>query len=187
MSGLNQFIIYDSSNYKIEQYKTFNDFKSHFLLENNNPFLFLDPAGNEFDQDTINQIKVDENQRIKYILYYYNNNGTNYFQENNADQVIINQLAIDEILTSYLRSKKTNLEKSKEVCDDIVKRYEDYKEDKDRIDSFVDNYGKIYEKDKECNKYIYMIKNSPKEIEILAPKFQDIIEKDINVMLTEVP
>ena len=186
MSGLNQFIIYDTSNYKIEQYKTFNDFKGHFLLENNNPFLFLDPAGNEFDQDTINQIKVDENQRIKYILYYYNNNGTNYFQENNADQVIINQLAIDEILTSYLRSKKTNLEKSKEVCDDIVKRYEDYKEDKDRIDSFVDNYGKIYEKDKECSKYIYMIKNSPKEIEILAPKFQDIIEKDINVMFTEV-
>ena len=31
-----------------------------------------------------------------------------------------------------------------------------------------------------------MIKNSPKEIEILAPKFQDIIEKDINVMFTEV-
>ena len=85
MSGLNQFIIYDSSNYKIEQYKTFNDFKGRFLLENNNPFLFLDPAGNEFDQDTINQIKVDENQRIKCILYYYENNGTNYFQENNAD------------------------------------------------------------------------------------------------------
>ena len=187
MSNLNYYIIYDSSNYKAEKFKNASEFKSHFLNENNKSILFLNSQGNEYNQDTINQIKFDEsNKRIKYIVYYYNNNECYSFQENTADGILLNQIEIDKILSEYLETKKSNLDKSKEVCYEILKRYEDFQEDKDRINDFVENYDNSFENDKECKKYIDMIKNSPKEIDILSPKYKEIIENEVSAMFFEV-
>jgi len=185
MSSLNYYTIYNPSNYKSESFKDFTKFKS-FLLKNNSPFILLDTQGNEFNKDSINQIPQNQDNKKKYIIYYFKNDEGCSFFENTANDILLNQIEIDKILTEYIESKNNYLIKTKEVCDEILNRYEDFKEDKERINEFVDNYGSIFEKDNECKKYIDMIKNSPKEIEDLSPKFKEIIESEINTMLNEV-
>ena len=188
MSNLNYFFIYDSLNYICEKFKDLNDFKMKFIEDNNRQFLLFDTLGKEYNQDTINFISVDENNpRAKYVIYYYNNNNQNYvFDERTAGDILLNQIEIDNILSKYLESKKSYLIQSKEVCDEILKRSEEFNEDKDRINEFVDKYGKIFEKDKECKKYLDMINNSAKEIDNLSPKFKETMESDISMMYNEV-
>ena len=185
MSSLNYYRIYNPSNYKSESFKDFTKFKS-FLLKNNNRFILLDTQGNEYNRESINQIAQNQNSKKNYIIYYFKNDEGCSFFENTANDILLNQIEIDKILSEYVESKNTYLIKTKEVCDEILKRYEDFKENKERINDFVDNYGSIFEKDNDCKKYIDMIKNSPKEIEDLSPKFKEIIESEINAMLNEV-
>jgi hypothetical protein len=130
--------------------------------------------------------KIENNPRAKYVIYYYNNNQNYVFDERTAGDILLNQIEIDNILSKYLESKKSYLIQSKEVCDEILKRSEEFNEDKDRINEFVDKYGKIFEKDKECKKYLDMINNSAKEIDNLSPKFKEIMESDISMMYNEV-
>ena len=187
MSNLNYFFIYDSLNYMCEKFKDLNDFKMKFIEDNNKQFLLFDTLGKEYNQDTINFISVDENNpRAKYVIYYYNNNQNYVFDERTAGDILLNQIEIDNILSKYLESKKSYLIQSKEVCDEILKRSEEFNEDKDRINEFVDKYGKIFEKDKECKKYLDMINNSAKEIDNLSPKFKETMESDISMMYNEV-
>ena len=187
MSNLNYFFIYDSLNYICEKFKDLNDFKRKFIEDNNKQFLLFDTLGKEYNQDTINFISVDENNpRAKYVIYYYNNNQNYVFDERSAGDILLNQIEIDNILSKYLESKKSYLIQSKEVCDEILKRSEEFNEDKDRINEFVDKYGKIFEKDKECKKYLDMINNSAKEIDNLSPKFKETMESDISMMYNEV-
>ena len=187
MSNLNYFFIYDSLNYICEKFKDLNDFKRKFIEDNNKQFLLFDTLGKEYNQDTINFISVDENNpRAKYVIYYYNNNQNYVFDERTAGDILLNQIEIDNILSKYLESKKSYLIQSKEVCDEILKRSEEFNEDKDRINEFVDKYGKIFEKDKECKKYLDMINNSAKEIDNLSPKFKETMESDISMMYNEV-
>ena len=187
MSNLNYFFIYDSLNYMCEKFKDLNDFKMKFIEDNNRQFLLFDTLGKEYNQDTINFISADENNpRAKYVIYYYNNNQNYVFDERSAGDILLNQIEIDNILSKYLESKKSYLIQSKEVCDEILKRSEEFNEDKDRINEFVDKYGKIFEKDKECKKYLDMINNSAKEIDNLSPKFKEIMESDISMMYNEV-
>ena len=187
MSNLNYFFIYDSLNYICEKFKDLNDFKMKFIEDKNRQFLLFDTLGKEYNQDTINFISVDENNpRAKYVIYYYNNNQNYVFDERTAGDILLNQIEIDNILSKYLESKKSYLIQSKEVCDEILKRSEEFNEDKDRINEFVDKYGKIFEKDKECKKYLDMINNSAKEIDNLSPKFKEIMESDISMMYNEV-
>ena len=187
MSNLNYFFIYDSLNYICEKFKDLNDFKMKFIEDNNKQFLLFDTLGKEYNQDTINFISADENNpRAKYVIYYYNNNQNYVFDERSAGDILLNQIEIDNILSKYLESKKSYLIQSKEVCDEILKRSEEFNEDKDRINEFVDKYGKIFEKDKECKKYLDMINNSAKEIDNLSPKFKETMESDISMMYNEV-
>ena len=187
MSNLNYFFIYDSLNYMCEKFKDLNDFKMKFIEDNNRQFLLFDTLGKEYNQDTINFISADENNpRAKYVIYYYNNNQNYVFDERTAGDILLNQIEIDNILSKYLESKKSYLIQSKEVCDEILKRSEEFNEDKDRINEFVDKYGKIFEKDKECKKYLDMINNSAKEIDNLSPKFKETMESDISMMYNEV-
>ena len=185
MSSLNYYTIYNPLNYKSESFKDFTKFKS-FLSKNSNPFILLDTQGNEYNRDSINQIPENQNNKKNYIIYYFKKDEGCSFFESTANDILLNQIEIDKILTEYVESKNNYLIKTKEVCDEILKRYEDFKEDKERINEFVDNYGSIFERDNECKKYIDMIKNSPKEIEDLSPKFKEIIESEINTMLNEV-
>ena len=187
MSSLNIFELYDTSNYKSEKFRDITEFKKHFNEKSNESFIFLNSLGKEYNEDTINQINLEENsQKIKYLIYYYNNN-TNYsFEEKTANDLIYNQIKIDEILSEYLNSKRTYLINSKKVSDEILERAEAFKEDKENINDFLDKYENIFEKDKECNKYIKMIKSSPKEIDSLLPKFKEIMESEINEMYNEV-
>ena len=187
MSNLNYFFIYDSLNYICQKFKDLNDFKMKFIEDNNKQFLLFDTLGKEYNQDTINFISADENNpRAKYVIYYYNNNQNYVFDERSAGDILLNQIEIDNILSKYLESKKSYLIQSKEVCDEILKRSEEFNEDKDRINEFVDKYGKIFEKDKECKKYLDMINNSAKEIDNLSPKFKETMESDISMMYNEV-
>ena len=187
MSNLNYFFIYDSLNYICEKFKDLNDFKMKFIEDKNRQFLLFDTLGKEYNQDTINFISADENNpRAKYVIYYYNNNQNYVFDERTAGDILLNQIEIDNILSKYLESKKSYLIQSKEVCDEILKRSEEFNEDKDRINEFVDKYGKIFEKDKECKKYLDMINNSAKEIDNLSPKFKETMESDISMMYNEV-
>ena len=187
MSSLNIFELYDTSNYKSAKFRDITEFKKHFNEKSNESFIFLNSLGKEYNEDTINQINLEENsQKIKYLIYYYNNN-TNYsFEEKTANDLIYNQIKIDEILSEYLNSKRTYLINSKKVSDEILERAEAFKEDKENINDFLDKYENIFEKDKECNKYIKMIKSSPKEIDSLLPKFKEIMESEINEMYNEV-
>ena len=187
MSSLNIFELYDTSNYKSEKFRDITEFKKHFNEKSNESFIFLNSLGKEYNEDTINQINLEEkSQKIKYLIYYYNNN-TNYsFEEKTANDLIYNQIKIDEILSEYLNSKRTYLINSKKVSDEILERAEAFKEDKENINDFLDKYENIFEKDKECNKYIKMIKSSPKEIDSLLPKFKEIMESEINEMYNEV-
>lgn len=186
MSNLKYFK-YDLSNYELEQFSNFQNFKDKLIKENNEPFLLVDSSGQEYSQDTINQIKnYENNQKQEFVIHYYNSNRNYLFEENTATDMILYQLRIEKILSDYLSKKKSNLEKSKKVCDEILKRAEDFKEDNERINEFVEKYESIFENDKECKKYITMIKCSPKEIDNLLPKFKEIMKGEIDPTYGEV-
>ena len=84
-----------------------------------------------------------------------------------------------------MESKKNNLINSKQICDEILSRYEEFKEDKENINEFIENFGNKFENDKECKRYIDMIENSPKELDNLSPKFKEM-ESDIEPMYKEI-
>ena len=181
MSNLRIFSIYDSSNYSVQNFKDISEFKNNFLQENNKPFIILNSFGSEYNQETISEIKLEEknNQRATYLIHYYDGEKKYNTDENAVDDILLNQIEIDKLLSSYLDSKKSYLIKSKELCDEIIKRTESFKEDKERINDFIDTYGEAFSKD--CKKYLDMIENSPKEIESLFPKFKDSMENNIDM------
>ena len=192
MSILNNYVIYNPSNYKQEIFKDFTKFKNHFLTNINKQFLLLDTQGKEFDQESINQILSQENNDKSYIIYYYQNDESFSFFENTADDILLNQIKIDEILSKYLESKNSYLINSKKVCDDILKRYEDFKEDKERINEFVENYGSIFENsDKKIKEKLLNIINNQELINNMERKMNEVLiyAEKINFLLnlSEIP
>ena len=181
MSYLNIFPLYISQKYQLINFKNISEFKNYFIhQENNKPFIILNSLGKEYNQDSINQIKLEEkNQGAEYLIHYYDDKMKYNINEESVDNIYLNQMEIDKILTSYLDSKKSSLLKSKEICDEILKRSEDLDDVKDRINEFIDKYGQEFEND--CKKYFDMIENSPKEINILLPKFKENMENYSNM------
>ena len=177
MSYLNIFPLYISQKYQLINFKNISEFKNYFIhQENNKPFIILNSLGKEYNQDSISQIKLEEkNQGAEYLIHYYDDKMKYNINEESVDNIYLNQMEIDKILTSYLDSKKSSLLKSKEICDEILKRSEDLDDVKDRINEFIDKYGQEFEND--CKKYFDMIENSPKEINILLPKFKENMMK----------
>lgn len=181
MSYLNIFPLYISQKYQLINFKNISEFKNYFIhQENNKPFIILNSLGKEYNQDSISQIKLEEkNQGAEYLIHYYDDKMKYNINEESVDNIYLNQMEIDKILTSYLDSKKSSLLKSKEICDEILKRSEDLDDVKDRINEFIDKYGQEFEYD--CKKYFDMIENSPKEINILLPKFKENMENYSNM------
>lgn len=181
MSYLNIFPLYISQKYQLINFKNISEFKNYFIhQENNKPFIILNSLGKEYNQDSISQIKLEEkNQGAEYLIHYYDDKMKYNINEESVDNIYLNQMEIDKILTSYLDSKKSSLLKSKEICDEILKRSEDLDDVKDRINEFIDKYGQEFELD--CKKYFDMIENSPKEINILLPKFKENMENYSNM------
>ena len=181
MSYLNIFPLYISQKYQLINFKNISEFKNYFIhQENNKPFIILNSLGKEYNQDSISQIKLEEkNQGAEYLIHYYDDKMKYNINEESVDNIYLNQMEIDKILTSYLDSKKSSLLKSKEICDEILKRSEDLDDVKDRINEFIDKYGQEFECD--CKKYFDMIENSPKEINILLPKFKENMENYSNM------
>ena len=181
MSYLNIFPLYISQKYQLINFKNISEFKNYFIhQENNKPFILLNSLGKEYNQDSISQIKLEEkNQGAEYLIHYYDDKMKYNINEESVDNIYLNQMEIDKILTSYLDSKKSSLLKSKEICDEILKRSEDLDDVKDRINEFIDKYGQEFEND--CKKYFDMIENSPKEINILLPKFKENMENYSNM------
>ena len=112
MSSLNYYTIYNPSNYKSESFKDFAKFKK-FFSKNNNPFILLDTQGNEYNQDSINQIAQNQNGKKNYIIYYFKNEEGCSFFENTANDILLNQIEIDKTLTEYVESKQNYLIKTK--------------------------------------------------------------------------
>ena len=181
MSYLNIFPLYISQKYQLINFKNISEFKNYFIhQENNKPFIILNSLGKEYNQDSISQIKLEEkNQGAEYLIHYYDDKMKYNINEESVDNIYLNQMEIDKILTSYLDSKKSSLLKSKEICDEILKRSEDLDDVKDRINEFIDKYGQEFEND--CKKYFDMIENSPKEINILLLKFKENMENYSNM------
>ena len=181
MSYLNIFPLYISQKYQLINFKNISEFKNYFIhQENIKPFIILNSLGKEYNQDSISQIKLEEkNQGAEYLIHYYDDKMKYNINEESVDNIYLNQMEIDKILTSYLDSKKSSLLKSKEICDEILKRSEDLDDVKDRINEFIDKYGQEFEND--CKKYFDMIENSPKEINILLPKFKENMENYSNM------
>jgi uncharacterized protein YukE len=181
MSYLNIFPLYISQKYQLINFKNISEFENYFIhQENNKPFIILNSLGKEYNQDSISQIKLEEkNQGAEYLIHYYDDKMKYNINEESVDNIYLNQMEIDKILTSYLDSKKSSLLKSKEICDEILKRSEDLDDVKDRINEFIDKYGQEFEND--CKKYFDMIENSPKEINILLPKFKENMENYSNM------
>ena len=115
---------------------------------------------------------MKDDKRALYLIHYYDGEKKYNPDENEAKDILSHQIDVDNILTGYLESKKSYLIKSKELCDEIIKRTEAFKEDKEGINDFIETYGEIFSKN--CKKYLDMIENSPKEIEALFPKFKDM-------------
>ena len=180
MSNLRIFSIYDSLNYGVQNFEDLSEFKNKFLQENK-PFIILNSFGSEYNQETISQIKLEvkDDKRALYLIHYYDGEKKYNPDENEVKDILSHQIDVDNILTGYLESKKSYLIKSKELCDEIIKRTEAFKEDKEGINDFIETYGETFSKD--CKKYLDMIENSPKEIEALFPKFKDSIENNIDM------
>ena len=149
MSYLNIFPLYISQKYQLINFKNISEFKNYFIhQENNKPFIILNSLGKEYNQDSISQIKLEEkNQGAEYLIHYYDDKMKYNINEESVDNIYLNQMEIDKILTSYLDSKKSSLLKSKEICDEILKRSEDLDDVKDRINEFIDKYGQEFEYD----------------------------------------
>ena len=150
MSYLNIFPLYISQKYQLINFKNISEFKNYFIhQENNKPFIILNSLGKEYNQDSISQIKLEEkNQGAEYLIHYYDDKMKYNINEESVDNIYLNQMEIDKILTSYLDSKKSSLLKSKEICDEILKRSEDLDDVKDRINEFIDKYGQEFEYEK---------------------------------------
>lgn len=178
MSNLQTISLYDSSNYECKNFQNLNEFKKYFSQKNYKQFIILDSLGNEYDQETINQIKINENNKRGYIIYYYDRTkkyNLDKKKDDEIDKILLNQFGIDTILTDYLESKKTNLNNANVICDEILRRTEEL-ERNGRIEELIDKYENIFEVDEDFKSYIEMIKACPKQLDKFLPKFKEIIE-----------
>ena len=176
MSSNISFIIYDSSKYEKTVFKEINMLKNALLEKLEQDYFIFDKSGHEYQKDNIQEIQIYKNEKqLEFIIY----NSTDFtlkdsFSLNDIQNKILHQLEIERLLTSYLKSKKSILEKSFIICKEIMEKCNDLKEnDGEELKNFENNFP---ENNEELKTYFKMIKHSMKQIQDLFPKYKDNIE-----------
>lgn len=181
MTNLYTFISYDISNYDYTSHQDIKSFKKFLSDKFEKDIIIFDPFGNEYKKDNINKIKINNKKHLEYIMCssmdFINVSSPDLLSQKEIENKILNQFKIDELLSKYLESKKDNLMKSLTICKEIIERTNNLKEDDEPLKNFEENFKKIAETDKECKKYINLIKQSFNQIEILSPNFKENFEE----------
>ena len=201
MSSNNSFFIYNSSNYEYTFLRDINTFKSILLEKLEQNYFIFDKYGHEYQKDNIQQIQINKNEKnLEFVVH----NSTDFslkdsFSPEDIKDKILNQFKIEQIIESYLESKKSILEKSFIICKEIMEKCIDLKEDDgEGLKNFEKNFP---ENNEELKSYFKMIRHSMKQIHNLFPKYKDNIEtieqmynqtiieinKIINLKLKEAP
>ena len=176
MSSNISFIIYDSSNYEFKKFNDINMLKNLLLEKLEQDYFIFDNSGHEYQKDNMHEIQINKNEKKLEFIIYNSNDFTlkDSFQLKDIKDKILNQLEIEKILNSYLKSKKNILEKSFRICKEINEKCTDLKEDDgEELQNFEKNFPQNNE---ELKTYFKMIKNSNKQIQDLFPKYKDNIE-----------
>ena len=175
---MSRFIIYDSTNFESTLYNDIEIFKNELLEKLEKDYFIIDKYGHEYQKDNLNQIQIKKNEKqFELIIYNY----TDYSLNENLSlkevkDKLLNQFEIEKLLSDYLESKKKTLEKSFNICKEIMEKCNDINEDEgEELKNFEKNFENI-KNNEELKKYIIMIKQSLKQIKDLSPKYKDNID-----------
>ena len=179
---MSEFIIYDASNFETINYKDINSLKEFLLGKIQKDFFVIDKNGNEY-KDDINVLCNLKEQKCEYVIH---NNNMDFISESLYDNT--NSLSLDEIkekikiqgkivsiLNESLVQKKTKIQKTFEVCEQIMEKCDNFKDEGVSIKKFEENFSE-FKDNKELEKIMDIIKNSGEQLKNNSAEYKENLE-----------
>lgn len=183
MSSVIKYIVYDISNYEVQNFDNFNTLKEFLYEKLHKKYFIIEKSGNEY-KDVINIIIPNKKERnFEYVIY---NNNVNFISNSLNKNIILekeeyqnkikNQLKIGNIISEYLEKKKSKIQEAFTVCKEIKEKCDKIKnEGEDSLKKFQEYFSKIKDNE-ELKIIIERIKQSINKIKEIFPKYNEDLE-----------
>jgi len=183
MSSVIKYIVYDISNYEVQNFDNFNTLKEFLQEKLHKKYFIIEKSGNEY-KDVINIIIPNKKERnFEYVIY---NNNVNFISNSLNKNIILekeeyqnkikNQLKIGNIISEYLEKKKSKIQKAFTVCKEIKEKCDKIKnEGEDSLKKFQEYFSEIKDNE-ELKIIIERIKQSINKIKEIFPKYNEDLE-----------
>lgn len=183
MSSVINYIVYDISNYEIQNYDDFNTLKEFLKEKLLKKYFIIEKAGNDY-KDITNDIIQNKNQKLfEYVVY---NNNMDFISSSLNKNIILekeeyqnkinNQLKIEKIISEYLEKKKSKIQDAFTVCKEIKQKCENIKnEGEDSLKKFQEYFSDIKDNE-ELKIIIERIKLSINKVKEISPKYNEDLE-----------
>lgn len=183
MSSVIKYIVYDISNYEVQNFDNFNTLKEFLQEKLHKKYFIIEKSGNEY-KDIINIIIPNKKERnFEYVIY---NNNVNFISNSLNKNIILekeeyqnkikNQLKIGNIISEYLEKKKSKIQEAFTVCKEIKEKCDKIKnEGEDSLKKFQEYFSEIKDNE-ELKIIIERIKQSINKIKEIFPKYNEDLE-----------
>lgn len=183
MSSVIKYIVYDISNYEVQNFDNFNTLKEFLYEKLHKKYFIIEKSGNEY-KDVINIIIPNKKERnFEYVIY---NNNVNFISNSLNKNIILekeeyqnkikNQLKIGNIISEYLEKKKSKIQEAFTVCKEIKEKCDKIKnEGEDSLKKFQEYFSEIKDNE-ELKIIIERIKQSINKIKEIFPKYNEDLE-----------
>ena len=183
MSSVIKYIVYDISNYEVQNFDNFNTLKEFLQEKLHKKYFIIEKSGNEY-KDVINIIIPNKKERnFEYVIY---NNNVNFISNSLNKNIILekeeyqnkikNQLKIGNIISEYLEKKKSKIQEAFTVCKEIKEKCDKIKnEGEDSLKKFQEYFSEIKDNE-ELKIIIERIKQSINKIKEIFPKYNEDLE-----------
>ncbi len=179
---MSEFIIYDASNFETINYKDINTLKEFLLGKIKKDFFVIDKNGNEY-KDDINVLCNLKEQKCEYVIH--NNNmdfiseslydNTNSLSINEIKEKIKNQKKIVSIINESLVQRKNKIQKTFDVCEEIMEKCDNFKDEGDSMKKFEENFSE-FKDNEELKKIMDIIKNSGDQLKNNSAEYKENLE-----------
>ena len=179
---MSEFIIYDASNFETINYKDINTLKEFLLGKIKKDFFVIDKNGNEY-KDDINVLCNLREQKCEYVIH---NNNMDFISESlydNTNSLSINEIKekikiqkkIVSIINESLVQRKNKIQKTFDVCEEIMEKCDNFKDEGDSMKKFEENFSE-FKDNEELKKIMDIIKNSGDQLKNNSAEYKENLE-----------
>ena len=179
---MSEFIIYDASNFETINYKDINTLKEFLLGKIKKDFFVIDKNGNEY-KDDINVLCNLKEQKCEYVIH---NNNMDFISESlydNTNSLSINEIKekikiqkkIVSIINESLVQRKNKIQKTFDVCEEIMEKCDNFKDEGDSMKKFEENFSE-FKDNEELKKIMDIIKNSGDQLKNNSAEYKENLE-----------